>query len=223
MGVDRNEWLGERWVAWVRRMRWVRRVRQLLLALAIVAAAAGSTSGCGSQLAVLRQTLPNPLAGQRAFVLAPIEFDAMVVGFVPEGAWLAARSPTQCESWEVDKVAMSNRFAAALARRAEPLALLPAVQRESLAGGESQLYVVRPRVTIIEPGRFFGGFNDRDTEVQMRVEVLDPWGRVVDEVALRTTVHATAVNASIGGRVRAAGARLGVLVADYLRARASLG
>lgn len=191
-----------------------RLARQIALCFAL-GAAAGEVVACALPLTVLHRdaTATARIGAGTTFFLQPIDFSALVVGYVPEPHWLAPRSFEQRASWEHDKVALSQRFAARMLGRAGPLRLLPGV-----APRAADVAVILPRVTYIEPGVFWTGPElVRDTDVHMTVAIVGFDGRLLEQIALRATVHPGYTRrASIGGRVRVAGDKLADLLLGYL-------
>ncbi len=180
------------------------RRRSGIALLALVAAS------CGPPWQVVRQAMPNPMLGQRAFVLAPMSFVNLVVGEKPEAAYLAEKDPGQRGSWDQDKSAMAQMFLDGVRGTAEGLAISP---RSS--GG----FTVEPHVTFIEPG-FYVGLAARSSEVNMTVRILQG-GTLLDEITIGVTVPADLGNPSVGGRLRAGASRLGGILGRYLVHRTS--
>lgn len=178
--------------------------------LVVLAAFAVLLTGCGPRWLVLSQANPDPLVGATLFYVEPIHFDPPMVGDKPEPVYLAEKDQDQQRSWQVDKHETSDRYFAALVESC-PL------EKFSTAAAPG-VFIIRPIVTFIEPG-FYAAIVARATEVHMRVQILASNGQVLDEIAVRSFIGASIVNAASGTRMRQAGEDLGHVTADYLHKR----
>lgn len=183
----------------------------LLLTLGIFAA------GCGPPWEVVRQSVPNPLYGQRSFIVEPILFNDVRVGDKPEDVYLGGKRPEQVASWNADKVAMTTEYIGHVIGRSPGLQIIPAPPQ---APPPPNSFIVRAFCTFIEPGAYTY-FVNIPTRVFLTVQVLTLNNQLVDEFRIRAWEPATAYNISVGGRLRAAGAGLGARVAYYLNTRVS--
>ena len=171
-------------------------------------------AGCaGQQWTVVRSAGPNPLTNQRSFIVEPLHFEHVLVGAKTEDTYLAGKTPETIATWQGDKNEMNNLFLQSLVGRANGLQVGPALQQPA-AG----TFILRPICTFIEVGTY-NGFVNIDSRLELSVQVLDPSGAVLDEIAVRTIVPASIYNPSSGGRLRSASKQLGARVAGYLHWR----
>ena len=171
-----------------------------------------AVSACAAPYEMLREAHPNPLFGARTFSLEPIAFNAMLVGDKPVAQYTATKTEEQRASFRADEEAMNGTFAASVTGRAGPLQIVMGPPPDAGA------FIIRPQVVRYEPG-FYSYVASRATEVELRVQVLNAQGQLVDELMLRSTVYATLGNPSAGGRMREAGDNLGWRLSEYLRHR----
>jgi hypothetical protein len=170
---------------------------------------------CGPSYQVLRQTRPNPLVGQRGFVVEPLHTEGMSVGRLAESEWMQRKTVWQRERYELMKAQMSDEFARRVAARAAYLDI-------ATAPSATPRWIIRPVLTFLEPG-FYAGFTSESTELDLVVKILDPSGQFeIDEVMLQEKVDAHFWDAGRGPRIHKAMIRLGDQFADYLRKRTSL-
>lgn len=167
-------------------------------------------ASCGPPWQVIRQATPNPLLGQRGFRIAPLSFAHLMVGDLPEPAYLARKDPGQRGSWDQDKAAMANGLIEGIRGTAEGISIVP---------GQGQGFVIEPEVTFIEPG-YYAAVVARSTEIQMIVRIRQG-GAIVDEIQIGVGVSADLGNPSVGGRLRTGAARLGGILGRYLVHRTS--
>ncbi len=182
----------------------------LALLLGTVTLLAALLTGCGPRWTIIAQTSPDPLLGARDFYIESIHFDPPMVGEKTEAEYQADKSPEQRDSWDADKRDTSGAYAAAIIETAPELRFVtqPA----------PRVFVVRPIVPFIEPG-FYGGYISAPTQVLMHVQILASDGALVDEIAIRSLIGPSFINAASGTRLRQAGADLGRVTADYLHKR----
>lgn len=165
---------------------------------------------CGPRWTVVRQATPDPFLNHPAFSVEPLHFEPTQVGGKSEAAYLATKDPQQQQTWQADKEAMSERFAAGLAEASDGLQVGGAA---APAGG-----LVRPVVTFIEPG-YYAGISAGSTRVNMTVQILDAQKQVQDEIAISASIGANMVNSASGTRLRKAATELGKITASYLKTR----
>ena len=169
-------------------------------------------SACAAPYEMIRAAQPNPLLGARTFSLEPLHFDAMIVGEMPVAQYLAAKKPEQQQSFLTDEQAMNGALAAGVIQRAGRLEIVLGPPPNAA------VFIIRPIVVHYEPG-YYGYVASRPTEGELRVQVLTPDGRLVDELAMRSTIYASLANPSSGDRMREAGDNLGWRISDYLHHR----
>jgi hypothetical protein len=170
------------------------------------------STACGVPWTVVRQAAPDPFVGHGQFMVEHLHFEQTRVGDKSEAEYAAGKQPEEQQSWQADKDAMADQFAAGLASEGE------GVVQVGGPGGS----IVRPTVTFIEPG-FYVGVASHPSEVDMDVQVLDPQGRLEDEIAIRVVVPASMTNPASGSRLRQAAERLGEIAAKYLKTRVAPG
>ena len=151
------------------------------------------------------------ITGVRDFTVEPIQFDMMQVGRLAEAEYAERRMGVSHERYERDKQMLSGEFFARLFARSGGLRLRP-----GQAGGGG--YTIRPMATFFEPG-FYAGVAAEATELTLIVQVIDPAGRLVDQVPLREKVGAHWYSASRVERMREAVRRLADQYAAWLAER----
>jgi hypothetical protein len=168
--------------------------------------------GCAPPYQVVRQAVPNVLAGAHSFSVEPVHFEGLIVGNLLEAEWLARKTPEQQASYMGDRQAMVQNFVERLARRQEGM--------EIIAGPPPtpQTFVIRPILAYIEPG-FYAYVARRDTEARMRVQIFTGQGQLLDEIVVYSRITANLYNPSTGGRLRSAANHLADAAAAYLRDR----
>ncbi len=171
------------------------------------------TIACGPPWQVIRQSVPNPLLGQRSFVIEGVHFESVIVGRKSEPEYLSGKDPQQIASWMSDKSALAGDYFAQLVAGAAGLQVTG-------PGPGAQGFLVRTIATRMEPG-VFAVFVNIPTEVALTVQILDPNAQVIDEFVTQASEPATLSNPSSGGRLRVVAARLGGYVARYLSTRVS--
>lgn len=178
-------------------------------------ASLAALAACGPPYRILRLAVPNPLLRAGSFSVEPIHYEMLSVGGMPEAAYLAGKTPEQIASFTTDKVETAGRFVASLMGAA-------ANNGQRMIAGpppDANTFVIRPFAIFYEPGVYAYAFA-RNTELELRVQVLTAQGTMLDEIATRAVVAASLYNPSSGGRMRGAGDQLGRYVAEYLRRRA---
>jgi hypothetical protein len=158
---------------------------------------------------VVRQAMPNPLQGQRAFQLAPLDFRGLYVGEKPEPEWLGGKDAGQRASWQGDLQAMTQIFAERFVYGLPGCQITP-------PGGAAPFTVV-PHIGFIEPG-FYAGIVASSTHVRLMLRVMSG-STLLDEIDVEVSVPADITNPASGTRLRQAAAQLGEIAAHYLRER----
>jgi hypothetical protein len=176
------------------------------LALGLVASL---SIACAPPWTIVRQTTPDPFVGHPQFTIEPLHFEQAQVGGKSEAAYAAEKEASKQASWEEDKNGMNERFSAAIASTGVGLQL-------SGPGGAGA--IVRPIVTFMEPG-FYVGVASHPTELKMRIQILDPQGQPLDEIAVHSSVGASMTDPASGSRFREAAEHLGRVTAKYLQTR----
>lgn len=188
-------------------------IRRSLFLLTFVLFALALT-GCGPKWIVVTQAAPNPFVNQSRFSVMPIDFAGLEIGSKPEANYLAEKSQDQRDSFAGDKAGINEEFTGALIKEARELGF-----DVVLATGPSDApFQIRPSVAWLEPG-FFAGVIGAPSQVRMKVQIVLPDGRVLDEIRITHLTGASFINAASGSRLRADGKGLGVLGAKYLSSR----
>lgn len=172
-------------------------------------AALGAAAGC-VRWTVLRQANPSPLNASSRFVIEPLHWETATVGGKSEAEYFADKDAKQRQSYTTDQVESAGLFAAALQRRADRV--------QFAVPGDAQAFIVRPIVEHWEPG-FYAAVVRRDARMDLRVQILDPRGQVVDEISTYSVAASTLTSPSTGGRMRTCGEDLGSITARYLVSR----
>ncbi|HZO12658.1 MAG TPA: hypothetical protein VFB62_05360 [Polyangiaceae bacterium] len=182
-------------------------LRRFLMALFVIALPA-----CGPPWSVVRQAVPNPLLGQKHFVVMPIDFSGLSVGEKSEAGYLAEKDEESRRNWLGDKAAMNEEFGRALTGEAHERGIIVMDPR-----GRAN-FVVHPKISWLEPG-FYTYFANQPSEVRMTLVISDPNGTVVDEIAMRHSTPASLSNPAVGNRLRDDAEGLGHITGEYLASR----
>jgi hypothetical protein len=179
---------------------------RIYFALTFVAAA-GSVA-CGRPYHMEAQAAPSPFVrpGCRA-VLEPIHTEQMLVGSMPESAYLARKQDKSAESYMVDKQESAGLFQQTIVDRYGTL---------FVAGAPDNTFIIRPTWTHWEPGSVVAFGSSRPSTADFMVDVLTPQGQLLDRFDFETAVSASIYNPSSGGRMRSALKKAGKIVADYI-------
>jgi hypothetical protein len=173
---------------------WIVRVALLLLL--------GLVLGCGlPPPVVLVQANPNPLRGQRGFVVMPVAFAAPLrVGQKIEAGYLANKSPDEAKTWEDAKIALNAKLNEGLLAQglADPTAA----------------FTIRTTVAFIEPG-YYVVMDTAPAEVDVEISIADRQGVEIDRLAMRPK----AAGFTVTQRIERCGTIAGTMLAKYLRAR----
>jgi hypothetical protein len=169
-------------------------------------------TGCGPRWTVIRQATPDPFLHRPQFAVERLHFEWLRVGDKTEAEYMAEKTPEQKDSWDADKARMVEAFARSVAEAERGIQITPA----PVQGGS----IVRPIVTFIEPG-FYAAIASGATRVHLTVQLLDAWGRPLDEIRIESAVPASMTNAASGTRMRQAAEDLGEVTAKYMQTRVS--
>jgi len=175
-------------------------------------------TGCGANVAVIRQAEPNPFVGSPRFEVAALDSKGLLVGEMSEEQYLASKDEAQRASFLEDKAAMAERFQAGFT---------DAATDAGLGVGAGAPFVVRPRLVFVEPG-FYAVLASGASQARMRVAITTADGKVLDEIELAhstdsrngMSVGGISTNPSSGGRLRADAEAIGAAVGEYLAERA---
>jgi len=169
-------------------------------------------AGCHPPWQVIRQIVPNPMLGQRDFVVMPIDFARLQVGGGSEASYLADKDTESRRSWAEDKATLNQVFASSLRGHAQEngIRVMPPSQAAN--------FIIHPKVLFIEPG-FYTYFVNRPSEVQMLVTITAADGTILDELTLGHGTPATMTTAAISHRLEEDAAALGSYAARYLTTR----
>lgn len=176
-------------------------------AVGILLGAAGS-EGCGPPYHMDVVAVPRPFVrpGCRA-VLEPLHTEQLMVGGMPEGAYVASKKDSAAESYMSDKAAAAAEFQGRLMEE-EGFLFAP-------GGAPDNTFTIRPSWTHWEPG-FYAYVAARPSVADFMVDVVGPNGQVLDRFDFETAVGASLYNPSTGGRMRSALKRAGAVVARYI-------
>lgn len=166
-----------------------------------------------SSWTVIKSVEPNPYAaGGCKVAVAALSYEGMRVGAITEAEWLGKKPPEETASYNADKVTMAQNFQAQLLAGTAP----------HTSAGETGAFVVKPKITMWEPG-FFTAFVNKPSECAVDFTVVDDKGNVVDEITFTTSVPASMYNPSTGGRMHSCGKQAGATAAKYLKGRLTCG
>ena len=188
-------------------------IRRSLLAFTLALFALVLT-GCGPKWIVVTQAAPNPFVNQSRFSVLPIDFTGLEIGAKPESVYLSEKSQEQRESFNGDKAGVNEEFTGAIIKQARELGLDVVLA----TGPNDAPFQIRPSVAWLEPG-FFAGIMSAPSVVRMKLQIVLPDGRVLDEIRLQHATPGSFINAASGSRLREDGKVLGVLTAKYLNSR----
>jgi hypothetical protein len=173
-----------------------------------------AVTGCGGTIPwrVVSQANPNPLLGQKQFVVAPVDFSKLTVGAKPEAQYLSEKSPEDRQGWEQAKAAFQEEFDKAIRASGTAAGL-------NIGLGESGApFVIRPKVDYIEPG-YYAYVSSGSSGVKVSMKITSADGKDVDEVLLEHHTAASMGNASVQSRVRGDGEGMGNQAAEYVAQR----
>lgn len=174
--------------------------------LCAVVIVAGMTAGC-APWKVVHQAKPNPLANQREFAVAPVDFSRLGDPAHIGQLCVEPSLPKDCLA------VLEEEFLHAL-KVGEELKF-EAPDRTSAP------FVVRAQVLTLDPG-VMSATEKRSSQVVMVVRVEHQDGRVLDEIQLKTGMKPSAVEPAPGFRVWMDGGILGERLRTYLYRRAEV-
>ena len=181
-----------------------RRTMMLSMMTALVVAACG-----GSQWTVIRQATPNPLLGQRVFVIAPVQYDGLIVANQPEAQWLATRTPDQQLSFQNDKERFNENLLAQIGSRA--------ASRFQLTSGTTPPangFFLVPHLRYVHSNAWSGG------EFHLVLEIANSQGQVVSEINIPVRRIA---GYGLGAQLQASANAFSLYVVRYLREQTGTG
>ncbi len=184
--------------------------RRLMMGLVLV-----TVVGCGSGIVpwrVLSQANPNPVQGQKEFVVAPVDFSTLTVGSKSEAEYLSKKTPEDRAGWEHAKAAFQEEFGKAIRAGGTQAGL------NITLGGTPAPFVIRPKVDYIEPG-YYAYVSSSASGVKVTMKITTADGKDVDEVLLEHHTSASMGSASVESRVRADGEGMGAQAAQYIAQR----
>jgi hypothetical protein len=173
-------------------------MRKLVLAVFLV--------GCGPRYHMEVQAAPNPFVrpGCRA-VVEPVHSENLLVGSMPEAAYVAQKKAESGDSYMTDKAESDGEFHQRFGEE-HPMLVSP--------GAPDNTFIIRTTWTHWEPG--FVGFVSRPAIADFLVDVLTPQGQLLDRFDFETRVQSSLYNPSSGGRMRSALKQAGAIVASYV-------
>lgn len=157
----------------------MRAIRALVLCLC----AAAATGGCAPRARVLYEAGPRPL-GARTIVVEPLAFAGVRVGRLAAVERIGRKSAAPSARRGVE-ARLDDRFAARLGSALDGGTRLP------VAGHDERPWTIRALLTerYLEPGYQQRGLTPT-TRLDLRAEILDPGGRLVEVLALDDTIDA---------------------------------
>ena len=193
---------------------WIRPFSKSTLLLASAAIVAVLT-GCGPPWRVIKQANPNPMMGQKNFVVDNIHFENLHVGKKTVQEYLAGKEQKTQDSFQADLLDGNKIFQGSMIERSGALAV------SMNTAPQPGAFFVKPTVEHYEPGNF-NGFVNIPTTVNMKVEILNDQGAALDEFTIVWNEAATLYNPASGTRFRQSVKQLGYLASRYLAERTGL-
>jgi len=188
--------------------------RRLQISLIAFATSIFGTA-CAASYDVVRSAEPSPFSCNAEFVVLPIAYDSLQVGKKTEADYLFTKSPETQKRWEQDKRAIDREFHHTLITQANERGVRV---QTALPAGEPDAFVIRPVISVIEPG-FFAGPAMHASEVLLTVQILTPDGRLLDEIDLESETMGSIVHPTTRSRFESDAEKLGEAVAEYLDTR----
>ncbi|MGO9711888.1 MAG: hypothetical protein ACLQBL_23705 [Polyangiaceae bacterium] len=164
--------------------------------------------GCSPPYTIVQVATPNPLVGQRAFTVVPVEYPELRVGEKTEAEYLAEKSPDQRTGWAGDKLALDEQFHGRLERETKRAGIH--------VGTEPAPWVIHPIVKWLEPG-WHGGIVNKAGHAKMMVRITGSDGKVIDEIELDADDTS---GTTVRGRMQALGDECGYDTADFIKSHA---
>jgi hypothetical protein len=160
---------------------------------------------------VVSQAAPNPLLGQKNFVVIKPDFSKLTVGAKSEAEYLSEKSDEDKAGWAEAKGKLEGEYIAGLRGAAANEGIQVAEQGEAP-------YVIKPRVDFIEPG-YYAFVSARASHVRMTVQIQAPDGKLVDEFIVEHGTAASMAKPRVFDRVGVDGEALGAYSGQYLGVR----
>jgi hypothetical protein len=178
------------------------RTRALVVGLPLLA-----MLGCAPQWALVHQATPNPLSRQTQLAIESTTFDHLTVNRRPEAKYFADHR-AEAVTFPNDKLGFLAGFTAGVESLRGPLDV---AGPDQIAGR----YVIRTNVESLDPG----GTTGVPTSMRTRVTIVDPSGKLVDELVLGCTAWPDVVHATLALRIQDCAHATGADAARYLRMR----
>jgi len=183
-------------------------------ALACAIFAAVMVTGCQSPRTLTQSAAPNPLRNQKEFALRPVEMTGLMVDDQTEENFKASKKSVQIRNWDGDKVAINGLFEKSLTAGASRAGISISPQ------STSPRFTVQPAVILIDNGYYKMPVWNAISRIKMKITILDPDGKIVDELVVQDSEPFDAIVApSSGGRLRSIAETLGLKCAKYLKKR----
>jgi hypothetical protein len=188
--------------------------RRHILVFAALLVAGAAVAGCRPHWVAYVQASPNILAGQGRFGLLPVDYAGLSVGGKTEMEYLSEKDEEQRSAWGGDKSVIDSEFVNSISENAgrEGFTVVKAM------GPYDAPFMLRPHVEFIEPG-FFALIVNKRSEVRMKVQIVTPDGRVVDEFGIQHETNGSIKTAAVRERLREDARGLGKYAAEYLKSR----
>ena len=176
-------------------------VTWMVLALTMVLA------GCASpyKYTPIRTAVPDPVVGQKQFVVAPTVYAPdFVVGEEPEAHYLARKDERDRAGWQAAKATFDASFRALLATESASHGIITTAP--------SAVYTLHPIVHQLEPG-YYAVVASGFAGAKMTIELRGPDGSEVDEILID---KALGPGTTLQQRIERAGDFCGRAAARYL-------
>jgi len=135
--------------------------------------------GCQSPWVVIQSAEPNPLRNQKQFDLRPLEMKDVMVDDRTEENFKSTKNPDQVKNWEGDKAAIQELFTKTLIEQA-------AHQHVTISQPISNgTYTIEPTVITVDNGYYTIPAWNAISRIKMRIRILGPDGKVVDEIVIQ--------------------------------------
>jgi hypothetical protein len=172
--------------------------------LAVVLVVGPMTVACGPQYQYVRVVPATTFARPGCRVLLePVHSEALIVGAVPEGQYVADKGGDSADSYAKDKVESVALFNEKISEE-HPALFAP-------GGPPDNTFILRPIWMHWEPG-FYAYVANRPGVASFKVDVLTSAGQPLDEIA----INGAAMDFSSGGRMRGALKRTAVILNSYI-------
>ena len=179
--------------------------RSLLVSLAVALSLA--LIGCGPPWRVRFASGPPSALATVQSIGVSLDYSQLMMGGQPEAQWLATQPPDDQASYVDARAATEQAFMEELAREMAPIP----VQR--MTGAESHVLVVSP--TFLEMG-FYRFIMNRPTEMRAILTFVMAQ-QPTDEIEVRATEDATAMQPAIITRMQRCGQYFARLTSRYVR------